>query len=632
MELIVETWRAASLQFFCIFASLNNTMRKRLYFILFALSIVLGATAQNDTVLFSAPGGFYEEVFSLELFNYYPQNHIRYTINGNRPTARSPLYEAPLMLDDSKYSKSDIYTIVNCPEQDFYLPDSVQHCIVIRAAVFDANDSCISSVMTNSYFIHALGCDTHGLPVVSLCADSLDLFDYETGIIVPGVYYDPLNPYYTGNYFQKGREWERLCNIEFYELDNLGINQEVGLRAHGKQSRWREQKGLKIYAREEYGKKRLKHRFFETLPINSFKHLCLKPYGAAWNGSGCKDYICSRIAQYLNMEWQASRPSALFLNGEYWGVYYVAEKPDEHFLEDRLGVDIDAVTIIDIWNNLECGNSDNFYALRTWMEDADLSDEEQYAYAEAHIDIANFIDYYVLELFAANLDWPAYNVSMWQLGDGKWRWIFYDGDACLEALSFDAFANATYDGDGGYPTSRRSTLFFRRLLENQGFKTRFANRFNQLVSTKLSYDKTKPYFDYIKQTLQGEVPNQIARFNMPANYATWEYYCMTVIDRFLRERPVNVITELSQFLSVEEQAVQQLRCYPNPTSGEIRVRMDAEQFGVTEIAIYDILGRKVFAKSCQLDNVSNEIVLHPDLTAGVYVLKIGDKAIKIVKQ
>ena len=57
-------------------------MRKRLCFILFALSVVFGVMAQNDTVVFSARGGFYDEVFSLELYHTQPQNHIRYTING----------------------------------------------------------------------------------------------------------------------------------------------------------------------------------------------------------------------------------------------------------------------------------------------------------------------------------------------------------------------------------------------------------------------------------------------------------------------------------------------------------------------------------------------------------------------
>ena len=168
------------------------------FMLLWLFLTTLSGMAQNDTVIFSACGGFYDEVFSLELLNYYPQNHIRFTVNGSRPTAQSLLYGGPLVLDEHLYSKSDIYSIINCPEQDFYLPDSVPHCIVIRAAVFDANDSCISSVATNSYFIRALGCDTHGLPAISLCVDSLDLFDYERGIFVPGIHFDSLNPYFAG--------------------------------------------------------------------------------------------------------------------------------------------------------------------------------------------------------------------------------------------------------------------------------------------------------------------------------------------------------------------------------------------------------------------------------------------------
>ena len=605
-------------------------MRKRFCSILFVLSVAFGAMAQNDTVVFSAKGGFYEDVFALELFNNYPQHHIRYTINGNRPTPQSPLYEETLVLNQQLYSKSNIYTIVNCPENEFYLPDSVQHCIVIRAAVFDENDSCVSQVMTNSYFIRALGCNTHGLPAVSLCADSLDLFDYERGIFVPGIHFDSLNPYFTGNYCMKGREWERICNIEYYELDNSGVNQQVGLRTHGKKARYQSQKGMKIYAREEYGKKRLKHRFFETLPIDKFKHLCLKPYMSAWNGSGCKDYIVSRMAQHINVESLASRACVLFLNGEYWGIYYVAEKPDERFLEDHFGVNIDSVNLINIWNELECGNSDNFYALRTWMEQADLSDEEQYSYAESQIDIPNFIDYYVLELFSANLDWPATNTRMWQLGDGKWRWIFYDGDACLEALSFDVFANATYDGDEGYPSSRRATLFFRRLLENESFREQFVHRFNELVSTRFSYQNTKPYFDYIKQTLQDEVPNQIERFHCPEAYSSWENYCMPVIDFFLRERPENILEALDDFVSVDEFLTSVLGCHPNPFSDEIHIGVEAEGLGAKEVVIYDLLGRKVFSETVVAEN-GNEIILNPKLPAGVYVLKMGGHSQRIVR-
>ena len=114
-------------------------------------------------------------------------------------------------------------------------------------------------------FIKALGCDTHGLPVVSICADSLDLFGFEQGILVPGIHFDSLNPEISGNYFQKGREWERVSNVEFYDYsDNGGINQICGLRTHGNRARRQPQKGLKIYARQEYGNKHFHHQFFES--------------------------------------------------------------------------------------------------------------------------------------------------------------------------------------------------------------------------------------------------------------------------------------------------------------------------------------------------------------------------------
>ena len=87
-------------------------MRKSLYAIVFALFVVFSAKAQNDTVFFSARGGFYDDVFALQLYNTNPQHHIRYTVNGNRPTAQSSIYAEPLVLDERNYSQSDIYTIV----------------------------------------------------------------------------------------------------------------------------------------------------------------------------------------------------------------------------------------------------------------------------------------------------------------------------------------------------------------------------------------------------------------------------------------------------------------------------------------------------------------------------------------
>ena len=87
-----------------------------------------------EKACFSVPGGFYEDQFTLEISPFYPQHHIRFTTNGNRPTAQSRLYTGPLLLDGRLYSTSDNYTIQISPDDLVYVPETVPHGIVIRAA------------------------------------------------------------------------------------------------------------------------------------------------------------------------------------------------------------------------------------------------------------------------------------------------------------------------------------------------------------------------------------------------------------------------------------------------------------------------------------------------------------------
>ena len=329
-------------------------------------------------------------------------------------------------------------------------------------------------------------------------------------------------------------------NFEFYETDNTGVNQKAGIRTHGGNGRKLQQKCMKIYARDEYGKKRFKHQFFETIPDSSFKHLIFKPFTSSWTYSGINDYLSNQIAARLNLETVASRPVALYLNGEYWGIYYIHEKPDERYLEDHQHVDIEDINLIEDWHGTcEAGSNDNFLALYDYIANNDLTDPEAYAYVASQMDLGNFIDYQIFEIFTANLDWPANNMRCWQEGDGPWRWIFFDGDIGLIKKEFDAFANATYDGPSSYPSSSTCTLFLRKLLENESFKVDFINRFNQLLHSVFAYETTKPLKDKAFETLKGEIPNQVARFHNPDSLQLWEQH-MDGIDAFLslRERYV----------------------------------------------------------------------------------------------
>ena len=597
---------------------------RRLPFIalLFFWPILL--SAQTDAVTFSQPGGFYEEAFTLTL-HCGLGNHIRYTTNGESPTAASTLYSDPLTLDESLYSRSNIYTIVNCIPSIFYLPDDIQKAIVIRAAVFNENDSCISSVVTNSYFIRELGCDLHGLPVISIAADSLSLFDYETGIFIPGVNYDPADSTHTGNYCQRGREWERLINLEFYEPDNSGINQPCGLRTHGGASRWYQQKGMRFYAREEYGKKRFKHRFFESTPIASFKHLNLHPFRCSnWLQTGGQEYLAQTVAAELDVESLAVRQAVVFINGEYWGIYTLEESPDERYLEDHYDVDLEKVNIIKYWGVTQYGDGTDWWGFYTWLKSADLSQPNDSAHAYSFVDISNLIDYFLLETYSANLDWPQNNVLIWQPETrNPFRWIFYDGDGCFTKPSFNALENAHNQGG--------NSVVIKHFLENAHFRRSFYKRYLQLLETCFSHSHLKSILDQYQQIVEGEIASQSERFHFPVDTDRW-YEDLDKADIFLTSRQSYYKEEILQYISVGEPSIISFCCSPNPSSGSFYIHFQSETNYVVPVEIFDIMGRKVYQKELYLLEGQNNIPIETTLSAGLYLIRLDNNTTRIVIQ
>ena len=595
----------------------------------FLVASLLRLSAQEMRVIFSSPGGFYDESFSLSLHCSNPCQ-IRYTINGETPMAGSALYSEPLVMDASLYSKSDIYTIQTAIDDLFYAPELVQHCITIRAAAFDETGNRIGPVATQSYFIRALGCDTHGLPVMALAADSLALFDYDTGILVPGDCFDSSNDLWTGNHYQSGRDWERLVNVEFYEpYDNSGINQQAGLRTHGGTIRRQAQKGMKIYAREEYGNKRFKHAFFPSIPNDSFKHLVLKPFSYQWYYFGIQDDICNRMAAQLDVESIASRPMVLFINGEYWGLYYLKEKPDAHYLEDHFGYDDTDFNVVDNWYGYHVdGDTTGFVAMMRWVKHCDLTQETDFAQIKEWVDLDSFIDYYCLELFIANHDWPAHNMRCYQLNDGPWRWIFFDGDDALRDLDFDVFDNATSLINLGWPTDSRSTLLFRKLLENEEFSTRFVSRFNELLGTQFRYGITKSYYEDAAALVRAEVPRQCERFGLPHNLEEWEN-SITTVDRFLCKRVENMSERIDAFFAVENYNCEISMISFEVSTGEARVKIWSDGLAVSRLEVYDLAGRRLMSQRVVLKSGENTVVLPCHLTSGVYLIKVEETTKKV---
>lgn len=531
---------------------------------------------------------------------------IHYTLNGNAPTECDALYTEPFPLTRACFSPSEDYRIQSVPDDRWYEPEGVEHIIVVRAALYDTSGNRLSEVTTQSYLIDSLTGRPIGLPVVSLCVDSLSLFDYDTGLFVRGAYFEPHYPYTTGNYFQKGRWWERAASFELYDSTGLALQQDCGLRVHGNSQRVMVQKGLSLYARADYGRSRLVYPFFGEQGLPHFKRLTLRPWSASWSGAGIEDWLCHRLARPLRCDRLDSRPVVLFLNGEYWGIYFLEEKVDEHYIEGHYGVNNREVDLLSYWGGeVEHGSDRRWWTLFEWLQNTDLQDADDLRYLETYIDLGELTDYMLLQLLVANDDWPANNSRFWGTTGRPWRWIFFDGDGALttaaeDAAILDYMTNASHRRNTH--SSFRASVLFRRLLGNPTFLSRSYRRMSTLVDTHFSYDSTAPQLHEIVEQVASEVSYQSKRFGTPSSLSQWNV-TINAIDDWLRTEPKAMLDKYADYFGLTEP-------------------------GSEYVTVYDRYGRQVLppgSSEAQAETLPRGIYfLQPDGGGEIVKLKIGN--------
>ena len=60
-----------------------------------------------------------------------------------------------------------------------------------------------------------------------------------------------------------------------------------------------------------------------------------------------RDVLVQGLVSHLNIDTMAYRPSVLFLNGEFWGIYNIREFYDKNYLQAHYGADKNKVVMLD---------------------------------------------------------------------------------------------------------------------------------------------------------------------------------------------------------------------------------------------------------------------------------------------
>ncbi|MEX2382703.1 MAG: CotH kinase family protein [Opitutales bacterium] len=417
-------------------------------------------------VVFSREHGFFSDPFILTLHSEIPGAKIRYTLDGSTTTTAIGIDYDPaegILIDRNR---------------------------VVRATAF-ADGYLSTEPRTESYFL-GLEPVFSLLPVVSLVTDEHHLRGPEGILGIEGGEYVPRgsnfvwqpvdeeNDYH--NPQERGREWERPVSAEWIFPDGKsGFSVSAGIRVHG--SSWMRPKlrsdskfSFRLYFRGAYGEKRLEYPLFGDSKVTSFDKLVLR----AGHNDSVNPFITDEMVRRLFGETghvtAMGTFAHLFLNGEYQGYYNITERIDGEFLRDWNSSE-QLFDIIKPFRGVDEGDGETWAEMMDYLDGRDLSEPVNYHQVASHLDIENFIDYLLVNLYSDTRDWTLANwrAAREKMPDGRFRYLVWDAEFALGIYGSSPERNSLTNPD---ELGKRTdiSIKFDALKTSPEFRLRFADR------------------------------------------------------------------------------------------------------------------------------------------------------------
>ena len=433
--------------------------------------------SQMPTV--SLPQGAYNDVTSLTVAFSAP-GQIYYTIDCKDPDQFSQHYTGPIQI-----TETTVFRVVAYEEG--------------RAA---------SQVLDLTYLVN----EGDSLTTVCVVTDPVNLWGTYKGIYTTGDYMQSAFPYYGANYW---RDMEVPVTVSLFEEDGTqGFSETCGLKIFGGFSRVQAKKSLACMFRNEFGSSSLDYPLFGEEGLGSFESFVLRSGGQDAYVAKIRDEVITSIASdYLGLPVQRNRPAALYLNGEYWGIYYIREKLNEQYVAGNFNVAKENVTLTQ-----QSGlSSTEFAALQEYAQTHDLSDPECYAYVCSQINVDNYMDYVITQMWIENTDLG--NVKFFKTNELPWHWALFDTDASMHNPANNSVRNFLTTG---YISSSDtwSRVIINRLLLNPEFQDLFLRRMAWQINNVWNEQNVLARIEEYYGILKPEMDKEGARWS--PSEALWE--------------------------------------------------------------------------------------------------------------
>lgn len=446
----------------------------------------------TPTPVMSLAPGFYPGAQSVTITCSDPTASIRYTTNGSNPTATSTLYTGPI---------------------------NITATTVLRAAAFSVEQP--SFIETNTYFINV----SHNVPVVSVCSQAV--FN-----LVSNGSQTPANV---------------VGAFELFEDDGTFIDEGQGhFNKHGNDSWAYDQRGFDYIVRDEFGYAAdLEHQIFPEKTRDNFQRVILKPAASDnysfENGAHIRDAFIHTLSIRADMKLDERtwRPCVVYLNGEYWGVYEIREKADDHdytdyyFDQDKFNLQY-LKTWGGTWQEYGAPNAQpDWNALRNYINTNNMSVPANFNYVDSLLNWESLCDYFVFNSYVVNQDWLNWNTAWWRgmdpTGDKKkWRYTLWDMDATFgHYINYTGIPDPSANADPcnvenlPNPGGQGHTDILEKLInENPVVEQYYITRYIDLVNTYFSCAYMNQLLDSMINEIDPEMTGQVNKWG--GTYAGWQ--------------------------------------------------------------------------------------------------------------
>ncbi|MEN6575486.1 MAG: lamin tail domain-containing protein, partial [Phycisphaerales bacterium] len=382
---------------------------------------------------FSQKRGFYDASFDLALSCDTPDATIYYTIDGSKP-----YQPGGRMPTGTEYTRPIHVARTTCLRAIAVKPDWVPSRMETHTYIFlhnvaaqppqppgfpttwgnlAADYAMDAAVLSNSQYNEQLKPALLSLPSMSLVMAVGDLFDSSTGIYA--------NP---GN---SGVFWERASSIELIYPDGTeGFQANCGVRIQGgyfRQPSACRKHSFRLLFKGAYGPTKLRYPLFGEDAAQEFDTIALRAGandGYTWSGNETNaQFTRDQFVRDLQHDAGNASPHGtfvhLYVNGLYWGLYNPCERPDGAFSSSYYGGEKDDWDVFKHKNfTLDQGNSTALNQMLSLCQQASTSvealqklqgkslDGTPASDSPCLLDLANYIDYMIVNMWSGNWDWP----------------------------------------------------------------------------------------------------------------------------------------------------------------------------------------------------------------------------------